>query len=41
MAIDYTSQEYWNGIIKMSLSKFFILRVLYTQSMHGYEIRCV
>lgn len=38
MAIDYTSQEYWNGIIKMSLSKFFILRVLYTQSMHGYEI---
>jgi PadR family transcriptional regulator, regulatory protein PadR len=36
--MDYTSREYWNGIIKMSLSKFFILRVLYTQSMHGYEI---
>ncbi len=38
MPIDYTSREYWNGIIKMSLSKFFILRVLYTQPMHGYEI---
>ncbi|MHB0871194.1 MAG: PadR family transcriptional regulator [Chloroflexota bacterium] len=36
--MDYTSREYWNGIIKMSLSKFFILRVLYTQPMHGYEI---
>jgi len=36
--MDYTSREYWNGIIKMSLSKFFILRVLYTNSMHGYEI---
>ncbi|MGQ9676481.1 MAG: PadR family transcriptional regulator [Chloroflexota bacterium] len=36
--MDYTDREYWNGIIKMSLSKFFILRVLYVQSMHGYEI---
>lgn len=36
--MDYTSRKYWNGIIKMSLSKFFILRVLYTQRMHGYEI---
>ena len=36
--MDYTSREYWNGIIKMSLSKFFILRVLYTNPMHGYEI---
>lgn len=36
--MDYTSREYWNGIIKMSLSKFFILRVLYAQPMHGYEI---
>jgi DNA-binding PadR family transcriptional regulator len=35
---DYTSRTYWNGIIKMSLSKFFILRVLYEQPMHGYEI---
>ncbi|MDH7478575.1 MAG: PadR family transcriptional regulator [Syntrophomonadaceae bacterium] len=35
---DYTSRDYWNGIIKMSLSKFFILRVLSTQPMHGYDI---
>ncbi len=36
--MDYTSKEYWNGIIKMSLTKFFILRVLYVCPMHGYEI---
>ncbi|WP_338824015.1 hypothetical protein MHOCP_21570 [Moorella humiferrea] len=36
--MDYTAREYWNGIIKMCLSRFFILRVLYTQPMHGYEI---
>jgi DNA-binding PadR family transcriptional regulator len=35
---DYTSREYWNGLIKMSLSKFFILCVLHTKPMHGYEI---
>lgn len=35
---DYTTQAYWNGIIKMSLSKFFILRVLCEKPMHGYEI---
>jgi DNA-binding PadR family transcriptional regulator len=38
LIIDYNSREYWNGIIKMSLSKFFILRVLYSQPMHGYDI---
>lgn len=37
-APDYTSRSYWNGIIKMSLSKFFILRVLHERPMHGYEI---
>ena len=36
--VDYTSREYWNGIIKMSLSKFFILCVLHERPMHGYEI---
>lgn len=35
---DYTSPEYWNGLIKMGLSKFFILCVLYKQPLHGYEI---
>lgn len=35
---DYTSRSYWNGIIKMSLSKFFILCVLHQRPMHGYEL---
>ncbi len=35
---DLSSRAYWNGTIKMSLSKFFILRVLYDRPMHGYEI---
>ncbi|MEM9682060.1 MAG: PadR family transcriptional regulator [Pseudomonadota bacterium] len=35
---DYTCQDYWAGTIKMSLSKFFILRVLHDAPMHGYEI---
>jgi DNA-binding PadR family transcriptional regulator len=36
--VDYTDRAYWNGLIKMSLSKFFILCVLQTRPMHGYEI---
>ncbi|WP_247887224.1 PadR family transcriptional regulator [Azospirillum sp. SYSU D00513] len=35
---DLTSRSYWNGTIKMSLSKFFILRVLHQRPMHGYDI---
>lgn len=35
---DYTSHSYWAGTIKMSLSKFFILRVLHDAPMHGYDI---
>ncbi|GHE88280.1 hypothetical protein GCM10011501_17110 [Thalassotalea profundi] len=35
---DYESTEYWNGIIKMSLSKFFVLCVLQRDELHGYEI---
>jgi DNA-binding PadR family transcriptional regulator len=35
---DYESLEYWNGIIKMSLSKFFVLCVLQRGELHGYEI---
>jgi PadR family transcriptional regulator len=37
-AVDYTDRAYWNGLIKMSLSKFFILCVLQARPMHGYEI---
>jgi PadR family transcriptional regulator PadR len=37
-APDLTSRAYWNGTIKMSLSKFFIFCVLHQRPMHGYEI---
>lgn len=36
--VEYTNRQYWNDIINMSLCKFFILRILYTQSSYGYEI---
>lgn len=36
--IKYESQEYWACLIKMSLSRFFILHVLHQHSLHGYEI---
>ena len=36
--VDYTDRVYWSGLIKMSLSRFFILSVLRTRPMHGYEI---
>ncbi len=35
---DLTRRGYWNGTIKMGLSKFFILRVLHQRPMHGYEV---
>lgn len=34
----FLEQEYWQGLIKMSLSRFFILCVLHRRPMHGYEI---
>jgi DNA-binding PadR family transcriptional regulator len=37
-APDYTSRAYWAGTIKMSLSKFFVLRVLHDGPSHGYDI---
>jgi PadR family transcriptional regulator PadR len=37
-APDYTSRAYWAGTIKMSLSKFFVLRVLHNGPSHGYDI---
>ncbi len=30
--------KYWNGLLKMALSRFFILRVLDAGSAHGYSI---
>lgn len=38
ITMDYTDRAYWNGMIKMCLSRFFILRVLHQQPMHGYQI---
>jgi PadR family transcriptional regulator, regulatory protein PadR len=35
---DYTERAYWQGTIKMSLSKFFVLCVLHRKPMHGYEV---
>jgi PadR family transcriptional regulator PadR len=35
---DYTDRAYWQGTIKMSLSKFFVLCVLHQRPMHGYEV---
>ena len=37
-APDYTDRRYWQGTIKMSLSKFFVLSVLHQKPMHGYEV---
>ena len=35
---DLLSADYWNGTIRMSLSKFFILCVLQERPLHGYDI---
>lgn len=35
---DYADRAYWQGTIKMSLSKFFVLSVLHQKPMHGYEV---
>lgn len=35
---DYTDRAYWQGTIKMSLSKYFVLCVLHHKPMHGYEV---
>ncbi|WP_430474839.1 PadR family transcriptional regulator [Thalassospira lucentensis] len=37
-SVDYTNRAYWQGTIKMSLSKFFVLCVLHRKPMHGYEV---
>jgi DNA-binding PadR family transcriptional regulator len=37
-APDLLSRSYWNGTIKMSLSKFYILCVLHLRPMHGYDV---
>lgn len=34
----YLRTSYWNGLIKMSLSKLFILKCLHEKDRHGYAI---
>jgi DNA-binding PadR family transcriptional regulator len=36
--VDYTQPEYWSGLVKMSLSRYFVLYALSIRPMHGYEI---
>ena len=36
--MSYESREYWTGLIRMCLSRFFILHALHLQPLHGYEI---
>ena len=35
---NYLKTSYWNGLIKMSLSRLFILKSLYEEPLHGYAI---
>jgi len=35
---DYTDAEYWSSLVKMSISRYFILHALSTGPKHGYEI---
>ncbi|MCC5969240.1 MAG: PadR family transcriptional regulator [Pararhodobacter sp.] len=35
---NYADPAYWQGTIKMSLSKYFVLSVLHHKPMHGYEV---
>ncbi|MCA1743209.1 MAG: PadR family transcriptional regulator [Desulfonatronovibrio sp.] len=34
----YLNTKYWNGLLKIGLSRFFILRVLNQNPSHGYAI---
>ena len=35
---DFTNKIYWENMVKMSLSRYFVLYALTQQSMHGYGI---
>ena len=34
--LDYTQEEYWRKLINQSLIRFYILRALKDQDLHGY-----
>jgi len=35
---DFLAPRYWNGLIKMAMSRAYILAALAERPMHGYEI---
>ena len=35
---DYTSKNYWENLVKMSLSRYFVMYSLSQKPMHGYDI---
>jgi len=35
---DYTDKTYWENLVKMSLSRYFVMYALSQKSMHGYDI---
>ena len=35
---DYTSKTYWENMVKMSLSRYFVMYALTKKPMHGYDI---
>lgn len=38
MGIDITSEDYWSRILNQCLCKFFVLRALYEEPLHGYGV---
>ena len=36
--MDMEDPQYWDMLIRRSVSRFFLLRALYERPMHGYEI---
>lgn len=36
--MDYTDPRYWQGSIKLSLTRFFVLAVIARQPMHAYAV---
>ncbi len=37
--MSWGSSEYWDMLIRRSLSRFFMLRALYEQPSHGYQLK--
>ena len=35
---DYTNKAYWENLVKMSLSRYFVMYALAQKPMHGYDI---